>query len=730
MADDNDDQTTKLPPFENWASQTFAYGFMLDRSGDATTAYSGNTAPNKSGKTGFSSPQPDDIHLLNLNPQSISFDEPVATDIAFSQGGGKVIESKGWLVKTVSIRGTTGLLPPIAPYATHMQQTPTLAPTAKDDDLGVALRQRERQTGFFEFYHLRRLFRQFMKERRDGRYVRMHYLDFKADEFWVIEPKRFHLDRSRFSFSYDINFDCVEPSQKRTGTAQGTDVMLPDSTRDIGAYALRQLRNPINASLDSVASRAITRVTQLSASAKAFTQRFDTGVLSLKLQSVIKAATNVQSFFADVAAIRRSILDVPLGLYKQLYSALIGLEDAFDDVTPDAFKADVNEWMIEMRFVTEGLISHHLTTYGSTPGQALVDENKKYTQPRATQGTKNNFFEEQSANSGSPPVDPFIGSSGLGLTGDVEQMSAVVALRPEDVLTGETIFDVAQRLLGDARRFTELVVFNRLRAPFIVSDPKKRLPGTIAWSEKILVPALPDSLSASTASPVTAPVQAYSDTIATTLPDLDTVYGNNDVMSNPWRVDMWEGFTVEFTVGALIGQKRIIVSNDSTSFVVNRPFSAAPAVGAAFEIRLDLFTSRRAPQPDTAAFGRDMLAVFTKSNGLLSAGLIDVVIGPRRQTQTVEGLENLEQAIAMCLQTVKGSNKSNPQYGAASVVGRAFEPNNVALHVFYVRQALMADPRISSVERPRVTYEGTNLFLEFSVRPVRVQRSLFFRIPL
>jgi phage baseplate assembly protein W len=133
--------------------------------------------------------------------------------------------------------------------------------------------------------------------------------------------------------------------------------------------------------------------------------------------------------------------------------------------------------------------------------------------------------------------------------------------------------------------------------------------------------------------------------------------------------------------------------------------------------------------PDTVAFGRDKLAVFTKSS---SSGntLVDVVVGPRKQTQTVEGLENLEQAIALLLQTRRGANKAHPDYGTSTTVGRPYEPNNVAMYVFYVRQALMADPRISAVENPKITYIGTSLFFEIDVRPIRTQKTLFFRIPL
>lgn len=714
--------TGQLPPLENWASQTFAYGFMLDRSD--TPDYSGNAAPNQSNKSGFANPHPDDLHLLNLNPQALSFDEPIATEVRPSQGGGKFVESRGGVMKTITIRGTTGILPPIAAYATHMEKISSL-PTNVNAFPAVSA---TRATGFYEFFRLRGLFRKFMDERKAGKIVAMHWLNFKEDDFWRIEPLRFRLDRTRFGYNYDINFELLEPSQARPANMRGDSVAVV-GTRDRGADALKLLRNPLNAAIDSPTRKALTRISQMSSSAKRFVQQFSTGVLTLKFQSVLNKATAIQSFFADLSAIRRTILETPLSLYRQLYSALIGLENAYTEVTQDAFKEDINEWCVEMRFLTEGLIAHHVATYGTTVGQAFIEENKKFTQPLARQGTKDNFFEETSASSGSLTVDPFVGSSGLNLIGDLQKMAATTALRAEDVLTGETIFDFAQRVLGDAQRFVDVVVVNQLAPPFIVSDPKNKPPGTVAWQEKLYVPAVDDEAVLNSATPVYAASPSFSDAVFFAhIEDLTLVEA--DTTSNPWRTNMWAGHTVEITSGVLLGEKRVVVSNTASVLRVNRAFASAPAGGVKFSMRMETFSQRKTVTPETAAFGRDMMAVFSKTNGIISEGTVDVVMGPSRDLARVEGLDNLEQAIALCLQTPRGSNKANPQYGVVRPIGRLADPNEIALYVFSVRQALLQDPRIASVERPRVVFENGTMSFTGYVRAVRVQRTAFFRIPI
>jgi len=726
MADDNDDQTTKLPPLENWAAQTFAYGWLLDRS--AAVDYTNNAQPNQHNKGGFNNPAPDDIHLLNLNPQSISVDEPIATAVDSSQGGGKVIESKGGVIKHVSIRGQTGLLPPVAPHATHMTQRVSAFDITNPSFAPVDIVASSKATGYYEFYRLRRLFRQFMKERREGKVVQMHYLDFKADEFWMIEPKRFHMERGRFTYTYDIQFDLIETSQVALDSIQAMDVAFARRGRDKGAEILKLLRNPLHTTFDRPTRQALTRVYQLATNASTFVKNFTTGVLTLKVQSVLSKITAIQEFFGDIASVRRAALDVPLTLYKQLYSALIGLQDSFEDITADAFKADWNEWMIEMEFVTEGLIAHHLDVFGSRPGQAMAEHNSKYTSQLARQGTSNQFMTEQSEDSGSPRVNPFIGQSGLGLIGNTDEMEATTALRPEDVLTGENIFDVAQRLLGDADRFIDLVIINKLNAPYIVSDPKNKLPGTIAWGEKIMVPVPGDISSVTTAAPVTPPVIALSTTCSFLNVATDVIKA--DTTQAPWRDNMWAGFTVLITSGAQQGQKRVIVSNTADTLTVNRGFAAAIQVGVTFEVKLELFTPRKAVPPETMAYGRGIMAVFTKVNGLITDGTIDVMLSPRKDLATVEGLDNLEQFIAIAMQTPRGSDKAHPLFGTASVIGRRFEPNTAALHVFYIRQSLTQDPRIAAVEQPKVVYDGGAMFFTCYVRPVRAQRTLFFRIPI
>lgn len=715
---DDEDPTLKLPPLNNWAEQTFAYGWYLDRTaGDAD--YSGSYAPGQSGRTGLRSPLPDDIHLLNLNPQSIDMDEPIATEVSVTQEGGKFIESRGGVMKHVSIRGTTGVLPPIAPYATHMRRaTIDNALNAPVGVLPLIQEQLSESTGFYEFYRLRRLFRKFMKERRDGKVVFMHYLDFKADEFWVCEPRRFSMSRSKFGYNYSIQFDLIEPSEAP---------LLPKVEGGGFDSTQRRSRMPLNVIVDTPTRRAITRMGQLFSSGANFVKRFAYGTLAIKMQEIIAKGTALQTFFADTASIIRAAKEVPMTLIKQLNSALTGLQESFFELAPGALRRDVNEWWLELRFLNDGLASYYYQKFGTTPGQELLRENEKYTTQRAQLGTANSLMQEPEDSTGAPSVNPFIGASGFQLTGSITQMAAITSLKAEDIYTGETIWDLAQRLLGDVQRFIDLILLNNLTAPYIVSDKSAKPPGTLAWGDQILVPVSDTSTSLAVGKPAQAPSQSVSGVVTATGTTLIDEAGVDEL---PWRENQWQGWKVEILTGAAAGDIRVVASNSESELTFNRALSAALSPGDTYRMYLELFSRRRPLTPETRAYGRDILAVFVKSRGVITHGEVDCMLGPHGDLMTVEGLQNLEQAVALILQTPQGSNKMHPLYGVADVLGRPMEVNQLALYLFFARQGLLLDPRIASVEKPQLEFANGALYFTAGIRPVRAQNTSSLRIAL
>ena len=100
-------------------------------------------------------------------------------------------------------------------------------------------------------------------------------------------------------------------------------------------------------------------------------------------------------------------------------------------------------------------------------------------------------------------------------------------------------------------------------------------------------------------------------------------------------------------------------------------------------------------------FGTDLRLVFARgSEGAdLAAGLQDL--------ETVEGLENLVQALTLRLLVDRGelAGLAHPRYGSRirDLIGEPLDRANLELLRRYVRQELQRDPRVEEVLQVRVT---------------------------
>ena len=100
-------------------------------------------------------------------------------------------------------------------------------------------------------------------------------------------------------------------------------------------------------------------------------------------------------------------------------------------------------------------------------------------------------------------------------------------------------------------------------------------------------------------------------------------------------------------------------------------------------------------------FGTDLRLVFARdSEGAdLATGLQDL--------ETVEGLENLVQALTLRLLVDRGelANLAHPRYGSRirDLIGEPLDRANLELLRRYVRQELLRDPRVEEVLQVSVT---------------------------
>jgi hypothetical protein len=702
----------------------------------ATTLLTGMT-PDFSGAV-----NPSNVVLLDLNPQAISLSEPIQTAVSYTQGGGKFIESRGGVLKNFTVSGTTGLL---LPGTLGVAANVLSKPSAGGLFDSLRAEDQAKRSGFKAFYELRLLFRRFMLERRLGKKILMHWLDFKADEFWLIEPKSFDMQRDKgapFLYRYNISFVGIEPSEDsalRGVQGRARQVMQEREGAAANRLAASQARLP---GQDISSVKAALRLRQMRSNLLQFVVGRDAGVagrLKLTLQRVLANMNEVVGIASDINTIRRTLVDLPLTLYRQLLSSIAGafniLEDLQTGFEADVVGSDVNEFLVEARFLTEGLLAHHQRLFASLPAEDLLRENQKFTTPRGRTGTTGQLIQEPDEGSavGAFPLDedPFFGGNGLDLIGDVQKIARSSVMRPEIIHTGDNIFDLAQRLMGDVNMFVFLILLNRLNPPYIVSSATDKPPSTLAWGETILVPTTTGAKETSLAgvNPVDPGIFSFSGNVSDFGSNNQVVDDDRPDTAMQWRVDQWVGFTVELLDGAGVGEKRVVVANTEDVLTVNRPWTLTPSPGDAYRVTLEIFSKRRAVSAEAQAYGFDLLAKFPKlEGGLVSGGGVDLVLSGNKDLAIVRGVENFSQAILLRLHTEQNSNKLHPTYGVGLPIGRPMTPELQALYTFLARGSLFDDPRVDSVNNPQLTFEDGTLRFDVEIKPVKAQARKRFRI--
>jgi len=379
-----------------------------------------------------------DEFIFPMSPRSMDLNEPAAVTIVPTQGGGQFIEHQGQIYKNIVLVGTTGLRPnkgqspkgiiPIPP-----QGIPGFAAAVDSETL---LPTDEGRTGFEELLQLRNLFRRYTAQKTDptlGATTVMVWQNGKDGEYYVVEPISFRTRRdsaSPVTANYEIVLRTIGPVQK--ALFSGIDVR--DSLKS-------------NLSL-------LQRMTRLNRS--------------------IADALNVAAGFADNVASRgQATLTTILGPVNAVLQGLQAITRAgqrfltiprntLSGVSRDAF-ALANELQSASRaYTVEGILTQDMIASAAyklmgisiarvAAEDSLFDESLNSRMLRKAQAYR----------------DPTNGAprSGGSLT-NLSNAPIPTAAAVTTVTNFDTVFGIAQRLLGDQSRWKEIVVLNDLKAPY------------------------------------------------------------------------------------------------------------------------------------------------------------------------------------------------------------------------------------------------------------------------
>ena len=702
--------------------KSFRYAFLLETPGKDLSAIIGSDDEGDG-----------DYIELALNPQQISVSEPIATQVTLMQGGGKVVESRGGVIKEFRISGTTGYLPTPVPGQSQAKYiTPSddvnaqgsSRPLFADDKGGVAERSRAERSGFAQFHKLRYLFRKFMHLRRTGQEVYMHYLDFKGDEYWLIEPQSFVLNRvsgKPFSYAYNIAFQGLEPTD--TPQVNKEDVSSPVNTP----------------------AKVAARMTVLRFSGLGFLKKFS-GIAERSLQAVLNDVGNYVQVITDAGSVVEELgYELPHNLLSQLSSSIRGAFDALGILTgaiqdtrttfssgPGSLSeeavAELNEFYCELKLLSHiALVAHQKISANTATSSDAAK--KPFSESRATGGFAADQITQDPSSATSLLDASFLADSTSGLTFS----STVAAAQAVRILSGETIYDVARRQLGSVHNALALITLNKLVYPYIVSNEVAKPSRTLAWGEVIFIPVTTQTAAAASGgiAEQKAPGLSFSGVVDNTGTTNQLV---QDTKEEPWRIGQWIGYSLTMTVGSASSADplRIVVDNDEDTLVLNRPWTVTPNVGDKYTLTLDTFTLRKATDRYTQVFGRDVLLFFNKLNDGISINplVADVRINSRRDLATVSGMENFNQALVLKLSTERGRHPFHRTFGVGVPIGRRADEAHMLAYTYFVRQSLLADPRVSEINQPQLEFLNGALKFQAYVRPVGLKQSKFITISL
>lgn len=667
-----------------------------------------------------------DYLQLVLNPQQVSVSEPYATSISFTQGGGKFVEGRGQLIRDITIVGTTGFLP-----------IPAVGGVGRGlvDFTDGAEESRAERSGFKAFHDLKYMFRLFGDARRRGVQVRMHWMDFKNDEFWLVEPNPFGWRQAAprgFLYDYSIRMIALEPSGALLAPDDPLRALLEVESRRAGGISpfsasgllSGQLELGISSYVDNNPVRqALRRIEDLAANGRAATSLVPSAIAGAcvelvgVLDEMVAAAGDVRAFPSDI----RRWGDAVFGAYEAAKNRFFAEAESFATYE-ELSEGPLFEW--NELIVEATVLVDHLRVYaidGDEPSD-VASQVSSLSEARSA-GTPDDLMPETGEQLFS---NPFVGASGPIV--DPAKLLSAGGFRSAVVFRGDTIYDVAKRELGNPQRFVDLAIVNGLSAPYVVSSVVNKPPGTLAWGETIRIPISSSERVASGVAFVGTPAASFGGRVTSTGTSTQVVDAGKPT---PWREDQWVGFTVTLTSGSGVSDPvRFVVSNDEDTLVLNRAWTISPTIGDSFTISLQEFSLRDALTPEANAYGMDALLVFYQKTGSSTRLLASPVLDARNDIAKVAGFENYVQAVRCRSMCPRGRHFFHPTYGLGLPIGDALTKDRVPAYSFFAKQGLLEDPRTESVRNVKFKATGGVAEMSLSVQPVNAHRATLLNFNL
>lgn len=392
-------------------------------------------------------------YYFSVPPRAITMSEPFTTRVTATQNGGKFIESHGSIFKDIQIQGTTGLRPnkDTAPRSVALlnEETSNLQSTMLSTEV----------TGFDDIHFLRNIFRKYSDLRAIGSKVIMVWRNIKDDDYWIVEPKDFRLSlssNSPLTYEYQIVFQGLnrfEPSLIPTNGASSSSTG-PSATDPLAAqWGDRQLSSRMEDYRNTL-SRAYVVVSTNSS------RIVGAGFPSIELLAnpIVGALRSITNF---VSGVQSTALTLVRSATEGLINTGLAIETLLDTLEPMNIVGPVRSTLIRSLRRLRATFVRILAEprFNDSLANDERQRRRRTIQRYRTPALSSRGGSQSPRTNGSPS---FVGNA-----------PAAESVSESRVGSGEGIRDLARRLLGDARRWHELVNLNGLRPPYTSDSPTR-----------------------------------------------------------------------------------------------------------------------------------------------------------------------------------------------------------------------------------------------------------------
>lgn len=425
---------------------------------------------------------------LVINPEEITFEEPLAVEATPTQGSGLYVEEGGIVQRVIRIRGHTGFKPRKfrGGFLFALQAPPA----------GRSYRREVIQKAFpaisvsgqrhFQFLQdtVIRTYADLKRDPTTNKDTQLRFHNTRDQESWLVAPRRFVLTRSKANkvlYHYDIELLVKGPADLADAEFS-EEKSLWDKLKD----GLRKIKNAI----DTITG-LIQDVTALVAEIKSFIEN-----IGQILESFVGIIDACSDFVNGVSDFIRTPFEVISSLEESLDTAFDKLDQAISTLPGQSGDAIALAHVANnLRKGQEALfnIRSHPEFFQPNLSKKFeeIQRGQEYTTSRdkltleeaAAESPPNSFQALLAKGTANMPGDAIRARGELGVGRAFDEYKSVY---PITVQKGDTLGGLAAKHLGDARKWRHIAIANKLEQPYL-SDAG--LPKTLRRGQELLIPS-------------------------------------------------------------------------------------------------------------------------------------------------------------------------------------------------------------------------------------------------